>query len=327
MASISVEQIGYTGLKDTEELIASSGNLPFQYFEHLAREKLAKYHYDKTAEAVSAEKARVFGAMVEDRPRGLLAIEPLPWDNEVLGINCFSIKDLIVPDGPAQDEIADKLVDFAVELCASEGGELLVAKTDPVAHYMVRSLGLAGFEHMSTLIFYGFDVARRSLPPLSDAFTYRPFEESDVPEIQNLAVTGFADHFDRYTLDERIPPDRAKNVHREWVKNSCRGYADQVFVALDGDKLIGFGTWKFAKSTHDSIGVRIAKYDLGAVLPEYRSLGVFKGMTAAGMNWVGNRVDLIEGPTNIRNYPTQRALTTLGWRLVGSRYNYHRWLK
>jgi GNAT superfamily N-acetyltransferase len=327
VASVSIEPIQYTAMKSTEETIGRSGNLPFQYYEGLPREKLARYNYKKIAEAVSAGKVRVFGAMVEGRPHGLLLVEPLPWDNEVLGINCFSLRDVIVPDGPAQEEIADKLVKFAIDLCASEGGELLVAKTDPVAQYLVRALGLAGFEHMSTLIFYGFDVKRGNLPPVRGTFTYRPFEESDVPMIEDVAQDGFAEHFDRYTLDRRIPRERTKNVHREWVKNSCRGYADQVFVAFDGDKLIGFGTWKFEKSTFDSIGVRIARYDLGAVLPEYRSQGVFKGMTAAGMQWIGSRVDLIEGPTNIRNYPTQRALTTLGWRLVGSRYNYHRWLK
>ena len=327
MANVTIEPVHYTAMKGAEDLIAQSGNLPFQHHEGLPRDRLAKYHYRKIAEAVSAEKVRAFGAMVENRPHGLILVEALPWDNEVLGISCFSIRDLIVPEGPAQDDIADKLVGFAVEHCASAGGELLVAKTDPVAQYLVRALGLAGFEHMSTLVFYGFDVKRGSLPPVNGPFTYRPFEERDEPLIQALAQRGFAGHFDRYTLDKRIPQDKARNVHREWVKNSCRGYADQVFVALDGEKLIGFGTWKFEKGTFDSIGVRIARYDLGAVLPEYRSQGVFKGMTAAGMQWVGNKVDLIEGPTNIRNYPTQRALTRLGWRLVGSRYNYHRWLK
>lgn len=327
MGQISVHPIQYAQMKNVEELIGASGNLPFQHHAGLQREKLAKYHYEKTAETVSAEKVRVFGAMVEDRPLGLLLLSPLPWDNEVLGINCFSIQDLIVPDNPAQDEIADRLVKFAIDTCVAEGGELLVGKTDPVAHYLVRALGLAGFEHLSTLIFYGFDMKRGTLPPVKGGFTYRPFEEADVEGIQGLAQKGFEVHFDRYTLDKRIPRDKAKNVHREWVRNSCRGYADQVFVALDKDKLIGFGTWKFEKGTHDSIGVRIARYDLGAVLPEYRGQGIFKGMTAAGMQWIGGKVDLMEGPTNIRNLPTQRALTTLGWRLVGSRYNYHRWLR
>lgn len=327
MGRISVKLVQYTEMKDIEELIASSGNLPFQYHAGLDNGRLAKYYYDKTAEAVSGAKVRAFAAMVEDRPLGLLLLSPLPWDNEVLGINCFSIQDIIVPENPAQDEITDRLVKFAMDTCRDEGGELLVAKTDPVAHYLVRALGLAGFEHLSTLIFYGFDMKRGGLPPIRGGFTYRPFEEKDEGAVQDVAQKGFAVHFDRYTLDKRIPEDKAKNVHREWVKNSCRGYADQVFVALDGERMIGFGTWKLEKSTYDAIGIRIARYDLGAVLPEYRAQGVFKSMTAAGMEWISGKVDVIEGPTNIRNYPTQRALTTLGWRLIGSRYNYHRWLR
>ena len=208
MASISIEQIDYPAFKGTSELIRASGNLPFQYYDELPRDKLAKYHYDKTAEALSAGKLRAFAVMVEDRPRGLLLIEPLLWDNEVLGISCFSIRDLIVPEGPAQDETAKLLVDFAIELCSSEGGELLVAKTDPVAHYLVKAFGLAKFEHMSTLIFYGFDMRKSEPPPAKGGFTYRPFVEEDEPLIQDLAQRGFADHFDRYTLDKRIPEDK-----------------------------------------------------------------------------------------------------------------------
>jgi hypothetical protein len=327
MGQISIKQLQYTELKETEDLVSSSGNLPYNYFAGIDIGALGKYHYDKIAESVSGEKARAFAALVEDRPLGMLLLAPLSWDNEVLGISCYSIQDVIVPDSPAQDEIAERLVKFAIDTCAQEGGELLVAKTDPAAQYLVRALGLTGFEHLSTLIFYGFEMKRGGLPRVRGDFTYRPFEEADEGPMQDLAQKGFEGHFDRYTLDKRIPEERAKNVHREWVKNSCRGYADQVFVALDGDKMIGFGTWKFEKSTHDALGLRIAKYDLGAVLPEYRSKGVFKNMTVAGMEWVGGKVDVIEGPTNIRNYPTQRALTTLGWRLIGSRYNYHRWLK
>jgi len=327
VARIEVRPVEYTELKGLRDLVGSSGNLPFQYHTSLDRERLADYHHKKTLDAVSGGKVDVFGATVEDKPLGLLLLAPLPWDNEVLGISCFSIQDVIVPEGQAQDEITDALVAFAVGKCRDEGGDLLVAKTDPVAQHLVRALGLARFEHMSTLIFYSFDVKRSSLPPVPKDFVYRPFEEADIPAIEEVAEKGFAVHFDRYTLDRRIPRDRARNVHREWVKNSCRGYADQVFVALDGGRIIAFGTWKFEKSTYDSLGVRIARYDLGAVLPEYRSRGVFKGMTAAGMQWIGGRADIIEGPTNIRNYPTQRALTSMGWRIVGSRYNYHLWLK
>jgi GNAT superfamily N-acetyltransferase len=314
-------------MKEVEALIASSGNISYNYFPGVDPARLGAYHYNNIAEAVSAEKVRVFAAMVEDRPLGALMLSPLPWDNEVLGISCFSIQDIVVAENASQDEITDRLLRYALDTCAQEGGQLVVAKTDPAVQYVVRALGLAGFEHLSTLLFYGFDMKRGSLPPIRAGFTYRPFEEKDEGLMMDLAQRGFEDHYDRYTLDKRLPQDRVKDIHRIWVRNSCRGYADQVFVALDGEKMIGFGTWKIDKGTHDAFDLRVAKYDLGAVLPEYRSQGIFKSMTATGLEWIAGKVDVIEGPTNIRNYPTQRALTTMGWRLVGSRYNYHRWLK
>jgi GNAT superfamily N-acetyltransferase len=326
VAQIKVKPIEYSDVRETRELFGSSGNLPYQYHSTLARERLVDYHFEKSREAVAAGKVSLFGAMVENRSLGLLLLEHLPWDTEVLGLSTYGIRDLIVPEGQAQDNLASELINFAMEHCRSEGGQLLVAKTDPVAQYIIRGLGLAGFEHMSTLVFLGFDLRRGGIPSIKSSFVYRPFEEGDLSALEETARKSFAGHFDRFTSDRRIPHESAKRVHSEWVKNSCRGYADQVFVGIDGDRIIAFGTWKFEKGSYEGVGARIARYDLGAVLPDYWGRGVFKELTATAMQWLAGKVDLIEGPTNLRNYAIQRGLTSLGWRLVGSRYNYHRWL-
>jgi hypothetical protein len=326
VAQVSVEPIEYSSVEQARELFEASGNLPYQYHAELRRERLANYYFEKSRAAVGSGKLKLFGAMVEDRPLGMLLIEELPWDTEVLGLSCYGIRDLAVPDGGAQEALVSELVHFAIDHCASKGAQLLVAKTDPGAQYLVRALGLAGFELMSTLVFFGFDMRRGGVPPVRGPFTYRPFEDKDLGELEEVARKSFAGHFDRFTIDRRIPPESAGRVHREWVRNSCRGYADQVFVGLDGERVIAFGTWKFEKGSYEELGARIARYDLGAVTPEYQGKGVFKGLTASGMQWLAGKVDLIEGPTNLRNYPTQRGLASLGWRLVGSRYNYHRWL-
>lgn len=326
MAQIKVERIEYSGVQEVKGLFGNSGNLPYQYHSALARERLVDYHFEKNREAVAAGKASLFGAMVESRPLGLLLLEHLPWDTDVLGLRTYGVRDLIVPESQAQDNLVSELINFAMEHCRSEGGQLLVAKTDPAAQYMVRGVGLAGFEHMSTLVFLGFDLRRGGITPVKSSFVYRPFEEADLGALEEVAQKSFAGHFDRFTSDRRIPNESAKRVHSEWVRNSCRGYADQVFVGLDGDRIIAFGTWKFEKGGYEGLGARIARYDLGAVAPDYWGKGVFKGLTAAAMQWLAGKVDLIEGPTNLRNYAVQRGLTSLGWRLVGSRYNYHRWL-
>jgi hypothetical protein len=326
VAQINVEPIEYSRVRETKKIFESSDNLPYQYHADLQRERLVDYHFEKSREAVAAGKVKLYGAMVEDRPLGLLLLEHLPWDTEVLGFSTYGIRDLIVPGGTVQDDLASELIAFAMESCRSEGGRLLVAKTDPAAQYIVRTLGLAGFEHMSTLVFFGYDIRRGGIPPVKGPFVYRPFEQADLESLEETARESFAGHFDRFTSDPRIPHESAKRVHSEWVSNSCRGYADQVFVGLDGDRVIAFGTWKFEKGGYEGIGARIARYDLGAVSPDYWGKGVFKGLTATAMQWLAGKVDLIEGPTNLRNYAIQRGLTSLGWRLIGSRYNYHRWL-
>jgi hypothetical protein len=327
VAQIVVEPIEYSDAEKTRELFLASENLPFKYHTDLKRERLAAYHFKKSYDALSAEKIYLFGAMVEGRPHGVLLLEKLPWDTEVLGINSFGLRDLIVPEGPAQDELTGELVRFAADHCASEGGELLVAKSDPSAYPLVRTMGLEGFELVSTLLVYGFDMRRGRVTPPKGPFSYRPFEEKDIEGLEELAKKSFSGHFDRFTIDRRIPPESAASVHREWVKNACRGYADQVFVALDGDKVIGFSTWKLEKGAYDALGLRIGHYDLAAVSPEYFGKGIFKGVTAVAMEWMAGKVDVLDGPTNIRNFPVQRGWTSLGWKIVGSRYNFHRWLK
>jgi GNAT superfamily N-acetyltransferase len=326
VAQIEIRPIEYSAVHETKELFGSSGNLPFQYHSALARDRLVNYHYKKSCEALAAGKLDIFGATVEARPLGLLLLEHLPWDTEVLGVNCYGIRDLICPEGQTQDELVSALVKFAIDRCRSKDGRLLVAKTDPAAQYIVRALGLAGFEHVSTLVFFAFDMRRVGMIPVRGPLVYRPFEDGDLSGLEDVAQKSFADHFDRFTSDPRIPHEGAKRVHSEWVKNSCRGYADQVFVGVDGGRVIAFGTWKLEKGGYEGVGARIARYDLGAVSPDYWGKGVFKDLTATAMNWLAGKVDIIEGPTNLRNYAIQRGLTSLGWRLVGSRYNYHRWL-
>jgi len=327
VAQVVVEPISYSQAVDAGGLFVASHNLPFKYHRDLDRAKLAEYHFKKTCDALSAEKLGLFGAMVEGRPHGVVLLEKLPWDTEVLGISCFAMRDLIVPEGPAQERITEELVRFAVEHCASEGGRLLVAKTDPSDHFGARAMGFAGFELMSTLLVYGFDMRRGGVTQPKGPFRYRAFEEKDVEQLEELAGKSFTGHFDRFTIDHKIPPESAARVHSEWVKNACRGYADQVFVALDGDKVIGFSTWKMEKGVHAALGVRIGHYDLAAVSPEYYGKGVFKGVTAVAMEWMAGKVDVLDGPTNIMNFPVQRGWTSLGWRIVGSRYNFHRWIE
>ena len=87
MAQIVVEQIGFPQVERIKELFSSSGNLPFQYFPDLSRERLVEYHFKKTSEALESGRVSLFGAALERQPLGLLVLETLPWDTEVLGFS------------------------------------------------------------------------------------------------------------------------------------------------------------------------------------------------------------------------------------------------
>jgi hypothetical protein len=46
-----------------------------------------------------------------------------------------------------------------------------------------------------------------------------------------------------------------------------------------------------------------------------------------GMRMAQNVANHIDGPVHVSNYPVQRALQKLGWRIAGARHSFHKWLK
>lgn len=228
-------------------------------------------------------------------------VEELEWESRIFGRRMGVVRDV---EGDAIRRALEQPFEFL--LC-----KVSTARTD-VVHELERN----GFLLVETAVHYVFD-CRHAVPRIEVPCTIRHARQGDRDAAVAVARAAFASHFGRFHADPNIARDDATRVYEEWIRSSFDGYADAILLAVNGDRVIGFSVWRAeGKDVH---------YSIGGVDPAYHTRGVFRALTAAGMELWRDRADTIDGPTHIRNLAVQRAYLSLGWELRESAYTFHRW--
>ena len=115
-------------------------------------------------------------------------------------------------------------------------------------------------------------------------------------------------------------------MYVEWIKSAFDGYADYILIAEEKGRVVGCSLWKNPSEMSRKWKIDDAHYSLGAVHPECAGKGVFRRLTADGLElFRGQGVRFVEGPTHVNNYRVQRAYRDLGFTFVDARHSFHRW--
>jgi ribosomal protein S18 acetylase RimI-like enzyme len=184
---------------------------------------------------------------------------------------------------------------------------------------------------MDTVLDYVYDLRSSPLrtvapPRLFEGAEIRFAEDGDLDELISVARASFQNHFGRFHADERISGEQAVRVYEEWIKSSCRGYADWVLVAKMDGRIAGYSVWRKPSSFESDLKTKLGHYSIGAVHPDYYGRGFFSALTFHGMRLFQGVADCIEGPTHVNNYQIQRAYDKLHWRVRDARHSFHKWL-
>lgn len=196
-----------------------------------------------------------------------------------------------------------------------------------IARCLVDDLGAAqamereGFLLMDTLIYYGFDLSRLSVPPAGDVIRVRSFDAGEEEAVRAVAVAAFHGYFGHYHADPRLDRRQCDEVYVSWAYRSCvsREVADEVLVADCEDGLLGFITLK-AKSTEEAEG------GLLGVVSTARGTGVAQALMTHALQWCqgkGLRRMLIS--TQITNLASQKLWVRLGFEPSHAYYTFHKW--
>ncbi|MBI4236633.1 MAG: GNAT family N-acetyltransferase [Chloroflexi bacterium] len=238
-----------------------------------------------------------------------MSLERLDWDTQHLG---YPVARLVT------DSLAE--VEEGLERCRQEGVRLLIARCHTGSYPVVHALEAHGAQLMQTDVFWQMRVPEHPPPLLGDA-VFRPHRPEDVEEIRHVATEAFRGQIDHFHCDPRISRERADEVYVQWAVNSCsqRELADEVYVALLNDRVVGFGALRQRSAV-------MGEMTLGAVSADVQGHHVYHDMVSTTIEWCRQRqLRVVHIETQINNLAVQHAWARHGMRLAESLYTFHQW--
>ena len=327
IATLSLDQID-----QLKPLIERSRQKPYHFLPHESQSSLDSFWLDEIADVLRQGQGEVFVNVSGSDIAGMAVYTELRWETRIFGKRMGAVKYVVAhPDAPQKHEVLELLLDHIMDRAIFREIEFLLCKTYTDDVSTIHGLEKKGFLLMDTQLGYVYDFPRDPLPnipdpPVPSGTTIRLAEQKDLPAMVNMVRLAFRNHFGRFHSDERISKEQALLVYEEWIRSSYAGYADWILVAEIDGVIAGCTIWKKASPREHSLETRLGHHIFGCVHPKHYGQGLFTALTYAGMKLLEARVDCIDGPTHINNYPVQRGLSKLRWRLCYARHAFHKWL-
>jgi ribosomal protein S18 acetylase RimI-like enzyme len=235
----------------------------------------------------------------------VIALRHLEWDSAFFGLRVARVEghrlgseDVAAVDGWARAERVDCLYFLAD---AADAGTLARAEA-------------AGFERVDERI----TLEASPLPRAIAARTaVRSAVPADIDALEEIAATAHQDT--RFFNDRRFPRERSVELYRTWIRNSCQGWADSVFVTEDAGRPAGYATVHLREGGVGEIGL------LG-VAEAARGRGHGQALVQEALRWLGDRGSgRARVVTQGGNHGALRLYQAAGFSVARSEVWYHRW--
>ncbi|MGH7460741.1 MAG: GNAT family N-acetyltransferase, partial [Longimicrobiales bacterium] len=224
-----------------------------------------------------------------------------PWDSALLGVHAGRV-DFFTAQRP--DAVAQALRDDLERA----GTCYVSARLDAGAFDYIQALNRAGFELVDGIITFGLRIRPESasVRAAPDDYQLRLATPQDADALAEMGAPLF--RVGRLHADPRIPRECAERMYAEWIRNSCRGSeADAVWIAQDGQEIIGYLTVKTDRATRDFLGFPIMSIVLAGVVPRARRLGVATRLTENALEWArAKAIAAVTIGTQLNNIATAR---------------------
>ena len=248
-----------------------------------------------------------------EKIRGIVSWQRLAWDSAVFKKDVGRIEHLILSEDITLGE-GKIVIQSLLRRWRKCGLKYIVIRIPAVLVKTINILERKGFEIV--------DGVNKQI------FTLRE-RDFEVPRIRGISIVSFqkkhesmvvklsnAFYLDRFHSDPLVEKRVADKVHRQWVLNSCRGLADQIFVASSGQKIVGFITCKIDTQAKKYFDLGLGIIVLVAVDQNFRNRGIAKALTLRSLNWFKSRnMQVAEIGTQIHNMAATNAYLSVGFRL------------
>jgi dTDP-4-amino-4,6-dideoxy-D-galactose acyltransferase len=265
--------------------------------------------------AAQQHGATTLTAPAAGRLQALAQWEILPWDTQMLGFATARISALYRSPSPAALSFQHELLEKLLAQARGAGVRYLMVRVPAGDVAAIDQLENLGFRTVDGILSFGRSLDE--LAPAEGAPVVRRAEAQDIPALREIAGSSFA--LDRFHSDPIIGKDKADDVQRAWVDNSCQGFADCVLVAVLGGEIAGFTTLKLDRTAERELGIKVGLVDLVAISPRYRRRGLAHALSLSSLRWFRDAgCGWVEVGTQLANVHAARVYQSAGFRLTAS---------
>jgi ribosomal protein S18 acetylase RimI-like enzyme len=308
--------------EDIEDLILDSSYLPYSYFDCIDRNLSEEYLREYLKILLNNNGNLVAVLKKDNRTMGLTVLEYLSWDSDHFGYACGGIH-ILVPslEYSKQANIISHLLKKVLSVARERRYKFLSLKCNSNFSPLIHTLEKLGFLLMDCELI----LALSDKTPLHYEGHYR------IEVLKNTNFDELSKFADVYTLsrfhsDPNIPKQKAEELWRKSIINSCQGFADEVIVIFDQKKPAGFITCMDDKVSMKIFPKKIRSFFLVGVAPEYQGKGVGKCLMQYAIKHSLKSTDLIETETQSMNFAALSLYQVSGFRIVSSKFSFHKWL-
>jgi len=232
----------------------------------------------------------------------------LDWDSKLLNKKIAQLEYVFY-----RDHInAEKIIEKIIQKTAAENYEYLFCRIYKIEQVLYDTLSQMGFKKIVTNITLNTEPEERNISGDNKCnFNVRPFKNKDIDNIKKIASYAFM--YDRFHKEPFFNKNKVNMLYSEWAKNDCISRADEVIVALDGERPVGFISLVIDDESKKNLPLGIGHISLIALSDNYRGKGLGKILVNRALNWFYNKVDIVEVGTQKENKPAVNLYKSCGF--------------
>jgi GNAT superfamily N-acetyltransferase len=221
----------------------------------------------------------------------------------------------------ARAQVVPENLQRVLDFCAAEKIDLIIARCSGSDLVAAQNMEMHGFLLMDTLVYYRFDLLKRTIPEDKGELLVRTLQSGDREQVRSVASTAFKGYRGHYHSDPRLDPRKCDEAYTSWAERSCvpKTAADEVLIAENNGEVAGFGTLRL-NSTQEVEGL------LFAVAPEWQGRTVCRSLMIGSLRWCHSQgAQRMVISTQVTNISMQKVWCRVGFEPSHSYYTFHKW--
>jgi GNAT superfamily N-acetyltransferase len=207
--------------------------------------------------------------------------------------------------------------------CSEANVDLLIARCVASDLGTAQAMEQQGFRLMDTLLYYGFDLAKRAIPEDRGEFSVRSLAPGDKDQVCAVAAAAFAGYMGHYHADPQLDRSKCDEAYVSWAERSCLPgtAADHILVAEHGAEVVGFATLR-RNSPQEVEGL------LFAVAPPWQGKGICRSFMIRSLQWCRSQGAMrMIISTQLSNVSMQKVWCRVGFEPSHSYHTFHKWFR